>query len=82
MSEVEGESELSIYPNPAQDFINITGLETGGFKLTIFDMLGNEVLFTEEIVNEKLQISSLSPGAYILRCENNKSVRNQQIIIR
>lgn len=66
-------SRLRIWPNPASDFITI---DTGDLPLKgnpvihVTDLNGKEMIRT--VYYEKLDISNLSPGAYILIIEINK----------
>jgi hypothetical protein len=57
---------LHVYPNPANDFLNITG-KTEMERLSIFDVSGKLVLSTELNGNtKKCNISTLNQGAYLL----------------
>ena len=56
---------VSVYPNPATDFIYI-GLDEPS-EIHVFDLLGNEVLHT--IANGKVDISSLTNGIYFLKAD-------------
>ncbi|MBX3042947.1 MAG: T9SS type A sorting domain-containing protein [Candidatus Kapabacteria bacterium] len=82
-SEVRRNSELSVYPNPATDFITIQlskkGLQpfaaTG--KVQIFDALGLEVISTPSAAltptgegNLRIDVSHLPAGVYFIRVGN------------
>lgn len=58
---------ISVWPNPASDYINIdigTRNSHESVYLTIFDLQGKEIL--EVLFNEKIDISSLHEGMYII----------------
>ena len=61
---------MNVYPNPANDFIFIDLNESS--EISIFDLLGNEVLHT--ITNSKVDISSLTNGIYFLNI-NGKTAK-------
>ena len=64
------DSDLSLYPNPAVDYVTITGLKNVN-RLEIMDLTG-KVLRIIEVTGEELtvNISDLQAGIYILRTAN------------
>ena len=58
---------FSVYPNPAQDFLNVqVGDALGmGKEIRIFDMNGREVMHSTSF--ENVPVKSLSSGMYIVR---------------
>lgn len=62
---------ISIYPNPAVDFINIRNT-TSPFNYQIIDIKGSTVL-SGSSYNSVLNISWLKQGMYLLKIEHNKS---------
>jgi hypothetical protein len=71
-----GKSTFDFYPNPATSKITLTGLPEGVAECSIYDVLGNEVLYipmesTVETQNfgslQNIDVSALSPGVYFLR---------------
>ena len=61
---------MNVYPNPANDFIFINLNESS--EISIFDLLGNEVLHTN--TNGKIDVSSLTNGIYFLNI-NGKTAK-------
>ena len=59
-------SEILVYPNPATDWITVTGI-TGDVQ--IFDLIGNIVARSSE---GKIYIGDLSPGIYLVVNPENK----------
>jgi uncharacterized repeat protein (TIGR01451 family) len=57
-----------IYPNPANNHIQIRGLET--FKYQIHDFAGKSILCGEGTGNEMLDITKLMSGAYFVTIES------------
>jgi len=67
-------SEISIFPNPAKDILNINGLMKESSTLYVYDLSG-QVLMINELneINNKVNISILSKGIYyckVLGSEN------------
>lgn len=58
---------ISVYPNPATDFIIIDSKEKIG-KVQIFDIAGRLVLTTSGNAN-RIDIHQLKPGTYILKTQ-------------
>ncbi len=71
-------SELSfnVYPNPAQNEIQVAGVEG---IVSIADMSG-KVLLTKELNNIALDVSALSAGSYIISVDNNGKSGKQLLI--
>jgi len=66
-------NNLSIYPNPASDFITIKLNNSDKEKIQIYDIMGRLVKEVSISNNQKLDISKLSSGVYFVRLNNNKS---------
>ena len=67
-----GENEgrlLVLYPNPANDYIRIEGLEANS-EVKIYNAMGALVKVVNVNANEEIGISELSDGLYVLRCGN------------
>ena len=71
-------SELSfnVYPNPAQNEIQVAGVEG---IVSIADMSG-KVLLKKELNNIALDVSALSAGSYIISVDNNGKTGKQLLI--
>ncbi|MCW3466992.1 reprolysin-like metallopeptidase [Chitinophaga nivalis] len=64
--------KVVVFPNPATDVLNLnlTGYK-GKSDVRIVDLKGNVVLYREvNATNSQLNISTLSPGIYIIRVKN------------
>jgi hypothetical protein len=65
-------TNITVYPNPAQDFFNVKGLELSNAEIQITDISGrvvNTSLF--KVSNSTIDISNLSKGTYHLVLYNN-----------
>ena len=66
-------SNVSVYPNPAYDFINVKisgGIQSGNY--VIWDQTGREVLNGRLETETKIDIQSLQPGLYFLQTDEQK----------
>ena len=72
--------EINVYPNPAQNELNVKGLETSGEgELNIYDIAGRKVYITSLTATDlKIQISDFKPGIYIL----NVNSEHQKMFLR
>ena len=61
-------SEISVYPNPAIDYIRIEGAEDA--TVTIVSMNGALVLSVDAYMGENIDISALSSGTYIVKIDD------------
>ncbi len=63
-----GNQTVSIYPNPVEDNLQVTGLKTGDYLICLYDFSGkkkmNKKLHAEN--NLQLNAGNLSAGAYVL----------------
>jgi hypothetical protein len=75
---------ISIYPNPAHDFIYISiPLKIGEITFTLTDLSGREILreSLNSRSNNKIQISSYHPGIYLGIVENGSGIYIEKLII-
>jgi len=79
------QAEVSVYPNPAKDEVNITlkGFRTlEGFG-TLLTTDGKTVkTFTISESETQLSVQDLKPGVYILKIENNENVVVKRLVIQ
>jgi hypothetical protein len=80
-----GTSVISIYPNPATDFvvINIATENFAGAMITITDTKGRTVI--EKMIsssNSKLDISNLGSGVYIISIKSDSINEISKLIVR
>jgi ligand-binding sensor domain-containing protein len=73
-------TEISIYPNPAQDYIIVESLASE-LSISITDILGQAV-FTQHsyALKTKVPLSNLPKGTYIVTVQSSHSVFTQSLI--
>jgi hypothetical protein len=64
--------KLSIFPNPANDFITLENLQGRASTYKLFNLSGKQV-GSGRIENRTITIAHLKPGIYIMKIENIKS---------
>jgi poly(beta-D-mannuronate) lyase len=73
------DKELKIYPNPAKDFIYLSTNEDV-FGIEVYNLIGKKVLSFSKLINNRIDVSTLSKGVYILKITNNNLVASRKII--
>lgn len=68
---------ISIYPNPATDYINILNVKTKIEKVVIFDLSGKQMLSDNK---EKINVAKLPSGVYVLSVKTDSGIRNFKFI--
>lgn len=78
----EATDALGFYPNPVSNGkIYITSRTTANKEITIFDVLGKKVLQTN-LTTRELNISSISPGVYIIKIKEGDASATRKLIIK
>jgi len=74
--------QLHVFPNPAQDFFTIHGLQNKT-TLTLFTALG-QVVLTQEVDNIRntIVINQIPPGMYLYQLTQNQQMITGKIIIK
>lgn len=88
LSELNGVENISVYPNPTSDFINIE-VDTENkieSSISLFNMNGQEVLtiddadsFADEEV--KIDVSNMEEGIYVLRFVSKGELYTKKIVV-
>ncbi|PKP21287.1 MAG: hypothetical protein CVU05_07090 [Bacteroidetes bacterium HGW-Bacteroidetes-21] len=73
------ESNISVFPNPAQNMLNIQNAENA--TITLFNALGQEVYSIERAsASEIIDISSFPQGSYVVRAVRDNEITNTKVI--
>ncbi len=77
----QSKSHFSMFPNPtADDFINITSKLAGDKTIIIYNVLGKQVIHTT-ISKERLDISSIKSGVYIVKIIQGLNSVTKKLVI-
>ncbi|WP_179318922.1 T9SS type A sorting domain-containing protein [Winogradskyella helgolandensis] len=74
-------SKISLYPNPAKSFLTIEAGNVAITSVSVFNILGAKVLEQEELVENKLNVSSLERGIYLLKISGDNAVTTKRFIV-
>lgn len=74
----EGETTIKLYPNPVTDVLSIkAGAKFRDTRLTILNLKGQTLnTFTLQGAEGQIDVSSYSPGVYILQYTDNEQTQN------
>ena len=70
---------ITIYPNPATNFIKISTTENIS-NVEVYNIVGKRVLSIKKLENNQVDISNLASGMYMLRLTNGTSVTTKKIM--
>tara|TARA_R110002012_G_scaffold312248_1_gene522646 strand:- start:216133 stop:218202 length:2070 start_codon:yes stop_codon:yes gene_type:complete len=74
---------FNVYPNPVTNgFVNITSPSSEAISVSVYDVLGKQVLNNNTISNNSLNVSSLNSGMYILRISQNGNSVTKKLVIK
>jgi hypothetical protein len=73
-------SELSIFPNPTNGFVNIKTPFSGVKNIQLYDIMGRQVLSTK-LNSDVLDVSSVHSGLYLLRISIDDRSSTTKLII-
>ncbi len=87
--ETKAFENLSIFPNPAEDYVNVSFNITDiqNVKLDLVTMNGN-ILRSETMTNfkgafeKRIDVSSLPKGVYLLRLTSDKGIINRKVTVQ
>jgi hypothetical protein len=72
---------FSVYPNPANGYVNITSQTSGDKNVTVYNVLGKQVINTT-INTDRLDISNLNSGIYIVKISQNGVSSTKKLVVR
>lgn len=83
ISQNEFGNKISVYPNPATNVINIAldaSVDSAGCTVALYDLQGRVVKNFNSFV-ERIDVSGLSTGVYMLNVVKDNSIASKKIII-
>jgi PKD repeat protein len=72
--------EITLYPNPASDFIKIDGLSNG--KISVYNAVGQLLLSRDFYNNLPISIAELSKGCYVLEINYKTYKINKRLLVK
>lgn len=78
---VGNQSPFVFFPNPSTNFINVQARNDNQVEnVQIFDLNGRLVTKASDFANDKIDVSKLSPGTYVLKAKVDGSEISKKII--
>ena len=89
IKEVENINDLSVYPNPASEKLNITfnTSTADDFNITIYNVTGQAV-YKETLNNfvgsyhNEINVNDLAQGVYLMQVKSSKGATTQKIVVQ
>ena len=83
VNEVENNLGLRVFPNPANEVINISLNKEVSATLTLLDVSG-KVIKTQELngISTSINTASLNSGVYFVTINDGTSVSTQKVVIK
>ena len=76
LKETESAITISVYPNPAKDFINVKLLGQSRYQVRLYNLQGKMVLL--ETNADQIDVTSVASGTYLL--EVLETVSGERIV--
>lgn len=71
---------INIYPNPAQNVLNITNAENADIQ--VFDILGKIVLSINDVsMNQQIDVAKLQTGTYFMKISKDNALTTKRFLI-
>jgi hypothetical protein len=80
LSVIEMNTEFSLYPNPANDWVSISGWDTDAM-ITITDVSGR-IVRQETLRNNRLETSTLTDGIYVVSLTDGSRSGSMRLIVQ
>ena len=74
-------STIRIYPNPASETLNISGIGSPA-TIRIFNLLGEEAYYTQTSSSLTINVGSLAKGSYIVNLMTGNEVTVNKLVIK
>jgi len=75
-------SNLKVYPNPVKSTLNITSSDNAQIdSVELFSVLGKNVLTTNTLINDAVDVSAIASGVYLLKVNSGTNSVTKRIVI-
>ena len=72
---------LKVYPNPAKDYITIESKNAKLTSVELYNVLGAKVISSKSLTNDRLNVSGISKGIYMLKVNAEGASSTRKIVI-
>lgn len=68
-SDFNTDIDIVVFPNPTAHSLQIEGVKSPNSRVSLYDLYGNQVRVGQKLLNNSINVSDLSSGAYIIVIE-------------
>jgi len=72
---------IQVYPNPSKGKVYIKGLAENTSNVTVYDLMGIQVLQSKVTNNEPFQLEGLKNGIFVLSIGSSEQLLNKKIVL-
>jgi len=75
-------NSIKMYPNPSSlGYVTIKSRTSEALDISVYSLLGKQVI-SETITDERLNVSRLNAGLYIMRISQNDATITKKLVIK
>lgn len=75
-------SKFKVYPNPAREYISIQAKDVQISSVEMYSILGGKISLNSKLENNRINISHLSSGMYLLKINSGQKSVMKRIIVQ
>lgn len=75
-------NDVSIYPNPASNKIQLSNIDAVSAEVRIFNLLGKQVFHQPKLTENAIDVSQFNKGIYLLKVTIDEKSRTQKLVIQ
>jgi blue copper oxidase len=80
LTNINFENNFNVYPNPTQDFLNITSSVNNKFTVNVFNSFGENIYSNIKVTKCQLSVANWKSGIYFLQIKQGNKLFNQKFI--
>lgn len=73
---------VSVYPNPSEGIVNVSVVNNEGISITVYDMMGKEILTKIAEGTTSIDLSGNGTGMYLVKVSNNNGSIVERVTIK
>ena len=73
---------ISIFPNPAKNQIQLSNIDAVSVGIRIFNVLGKQVFYQSKITKNTIDVSSFNKGIYLVKINIDGKTKTQKLVIQ
>ena len=73
---------ITVYPNPASNYLNVTLAGDEAATVQLFNLVGQQVYSETAVNSASINVSSLKAGVYMLKVSQNGKVYTSKVVVK